>query len=111
VGNAPFRFPGMPAVRAAWTSEKRAIMSVKSRALVLGLALLSAAGALSQARAQDSTVGGAPSFSHSVGPLGPPRIQINPRPLFRRCTSWYVVQYRPSGRVLFPEKHCWWVRG
>jgi len=84
-------------------------MSAKSRALVLGLVLLSAAGGASQAPAQDSTISGpAPSFSH-LG--GPPRIQINPRPLYRRCTSWYVVQYRPSGRVLFPEKHCWWVRG
>jgi len=88
---------------------KRAVMSVKSRLLVIGLALLSAAAVAPSAPAQESTVSGsAPSFSH-IG--GPPRIQINPRPLFRRCTSWYVVQYRPSGRVLFPEKHCWWVRG
>jgi hypothetical protein len=85
-------------------------MSVKSRVLVTGLVLLSAA--MSPALAQESTINGpAPSFSHIVGPPGPPRIQVNPRPLFRRCTSWYVVQYRPSGRVLFPEKHCWWVRG
>ena len=84
-------------------------MSVKLRALVTALALLSAAGASPSALAQESAVSGsAPSFSHVVGP---PRIQINPRPLYRRCTSWYVVQYRPSGRVLFPEKHCWWVRG
>jgi len=41
-----------------------------------------------------------------------PRIEVNPRPLlYRRCTSWYMLQYRPSGTVLFPEKHCWWVRG
>jgi hypothetical protein len=84
-------------------------MSVKSRALVIGLAFFLAAAAAPLARAQNSTINGpAPSFSHLVGP---PRVQINPRPLFRRCTSWYVVQYRPSGRVLFPEKHCWWVRG
>jgi hypothetical protein len=83
-------------------------MSVKSCALVIGLALLSAAVAIFPARAQESTVGAqAPSFSR----IGPPRIEVNPRPLFRRCTSWYVVQYPPSGRVLFPEKHCWWVRG
>jgi len=44
-------------------------------------------------------------------PSARPRIDINPRPAFRRCTSWYVIQYRPSGRVLFPEKHCWWQRG
>jgi hypothetical protein len=51
----------------------------------------------------------APSFSP---PSARPRIEVNPRRLlYRRCTSWYVVQYRPSGTVLFPEKHCWWVRG
>jgi len=84
-------------------------MSIKSRALITGLALMLTASAAPSAAAQESTVNGpAPSFSHIVGP---PRIQINPRPLYRRCTSWYVVQYRPSGRVLFPEKHCWWVRG
>jgi hypothetical protein len=31
--------------------------------------------------------------------------------LYRRCKDWYVIQYRPSGRVLFPQTHCWWVRG
>ncbi len=43
-----------------------------------------------------------------------PRIEVTPRalpPVHRRCTSWYVIQYRPSGTVLFPEKHCWWERG
>ena len=40
-----------------------------------------------------------------------PRVEVNPRLLYRRCTSWYVLQYRPSGAVLFPQKHCWWVRG
>jgi len=84
-------------------------MSAMLRATAMSLTLVSAANAASSALAQESSVSGsAPSFSHVVGP---PRIQINPRPLYRRCTSWYVVQYRPSGRVLFPEKHCWWVRG
>jgi hypothetical protein len=42
----------------------------------------------------------------------PPRIEINPRRLlYRRCKDWYVIQDRPSGRVLFPQTHCWWVRG
>jgi hypothetical protein len=45
-----------------------------------------------------------------VSPPARPRIEINPRPTFRRCTSWYVIQHRPSGTVLFPEKHCWWQR-
>ena len=83
-------------------------MSKESRIRVIGLALLLTAIAAPLAKAQDSTVSGGPSFSQLTGP---PRVQINPRPLYRRCASWYVVQYRPSGRVLFPEKHCWWVRG
>jgi hypothetical protein len=44
----------------------------------------------------------------------PPRIEVTPRvlpPVHRRCASWYVIQYRPSGTVLFPERHCWWERG
>ena len=44
------------------------------------------------------------------GPAARPRIQVYPRPVYRRCASWYVIQYRPSGTVLFPEKHCWWQR-
>jgi hypothetical protein len=41
-----------------------------------------------------------------------PRIEIHPgRLLYRQCADWYELQYRPSGTVLFPGKHCWWVRG
>jgi hypothetical protein len=40
------------------------------------------------------------------------RIVINPRPLlYRRCIDWYELQHRPSGTVLYPQMHCWWVRG
>jgi hypothetical protein len=40
------------------------------------------------------------------------RIEIHPRRLlYRQCTDWYELQHRPSGTVLFPGKHCWWVRG
>jgi hypothetical protein len=57
----------------------------------------------------------AQSSSHSSsGQSGwRPRIEVNPGPrlLYRRCTSWYEIQYRPSGTVLYPAMHCWWVRG
>ncbi|MDR3420357.1 MAG: hypothetical protein P4L80_03800 [Xanthobacteraceae bacterium] len=76
-------------------------MSLKR--LIAGLATLLVVGAALPAAAQNP----APR-----PPGSRPRIEINPRPLlYRRCTSWYVIQYRPSGTVLFPEKHCWWVRG
>jgi hypothetical protein len=40
------------------------------------------------------------------------RIDIYPgRLLYRRCVDWYELQHRPSGTVLYPQMHCWWVRG
>jgi hypothetical protein len=72
--------------------------------------LLAVIGATLPAAAQNPTpTGFGPSGSL---PAPRPRIEVNPlRPLYRRCASWYVVQNRPSGTVLFPQKHCWWVRG
>ena len=38
--------------------------------------------------------------------------RYNPGPdAVRECNVTYVQEYRPSGTVLFPEKHCWWQRG
>ena len=59
-------------------------------------------------------VAAAPPVAAQSPPLAHPRIEVTPRalpPVHRRCASWYVIQYRPSGTVLFPEKHCWWERG
>jgi hypothetical protein len=84
-------------------------MSANSANALAGLALLSVVGTALPALAQTpSPIQQRPS----VSPSASPRIEVNPRPLlYRRCTSWYVVQHRPSGTVLFPEQHCWWVRG
>ncbi|MGB7099728.1 MAG: hypothetical protein WBD95_13315 [Xanthobacteraceae bacterium] len=83
-------------------------MMAKSLNVIAGLALLLSVASPVQAQ-QPPPTGTRPS---ATPPGGTPRIEVNPRRLlYRRCTSWYVIQYRPSGRVLFPEKHCWWVRG
>lgn len=29
----------------------------------------------------------------------------------RECAVRYVQEYRPSGTVIVPRMHCWWVRG
>jgi hypothetical protein len=29
----------------------------------------------------------------------------------RECTARYVQEFRPSGTVIVPRMHCWWVRG
>ncbi len=85
-------------------------MSVKSFTVSASLAVAPLAAAMSLAVAQTA----APAGAHSYAPAGAhrPRIEVNPRPLlYRRCVDWYVLQYRSSGTVLFPEQHCWWVRG
>ena len=80
-------------------------MSANSRSVLAGFVVLSLVGAALPAPAQTAQPSATPA------PRAP-RIEVSPRPLlYRRCSSWYVVQYRPSGTVLFPEKHCWWVRG
>jgi hypothetical protein len=83
-------------------------MSVKQLIAITSLTAALSLGVTLPATAQMPTpTGDGPSSSP---PSARPRIEINPRPIYRRCASWYVIQYRPSGPVLFPEKHCWWQR-
>ncbi|HKM88263.1 MAG TPA: hypothetical protein VJX48_06635 [Xanthobacteraceae bacterium] len=88
-------------------------MSPKSLTVMAGLAALAVVGAAPPAPAQTAQT----PLQQIAGPpppprAHPPRIEVNPRPLlYRRCVDWYVLKYRPSGTVLFPEQHCWWVRG
>ena len=70
-------------------------------------------GAVAPAMAQNTT---SPLAQPGVASPPPPRhrgrITIYPgRLLYRRCTDWYELQYRPSGTVLYPQLRCWWVRG
>jgi hypothetical protein len=79
--------------------------------IIAAVAVLSAFGvalSLAAARPAAAQVGDVPTFSPPTSAR--PRIEVNPRPVYRRCASRYVIQYRPSGTVLFPEKHCWWQR-
>jgi hypothetical protein len=86
-------------------------MSLKSRIVIAGLAALP----LIAAAPQTPSVARTAQSGRPYAPMARrerPRIEINPRPLlYRRCIDWYELQYRPSGTVLFPQKHCWWVRG
>jgi hypothetical protein len=86
-------------------------MSAKSRNAIAGFALLVVVGASLPAAAQTPTpTQTGPSALPSAS--APPRIEVYPRPLlYRRCVDWYEIQHRPSGTVLYPAKHCWWVRG
>ena len=84
-------------------------MSVKSFIVAGALAVLTAPNLAAAQTPQNAQVGDriVPTPSRTR-----PRIEIHPRPLlYRRCTDWYELQNRPSGTVLFPQKHCWWARG
>ena len=86
-------------------------MSPRFLAAIASLTALSLFGAApgTPASAQTAQPGG-PYVAPAPRP--PTRIEINPRPLlYRRCADWYELQYRPSGTVLYPQMHCWWVRG
>jgi hypothetical protein len=43
----------------------------------------------------------------------PTRFRVYPgrRLLYRDCTFRLARQWRPSGTVIVPVQHCWWVRG
>jgi hypothetical protein len=88
------------------------ILSARILAAIAGLAALSVVGTAWPVVAQNPTPTGAGPSVSGARPSAHPRIDVNPRRLlYRTCASRYVLQYRPSGTVLFPEKHCWWVRG
>jgi hypothetical protein len=83
-------------------------MQSKSSMVVIGLAAWSLSFAMPAMAQLPTPTGDGPSSSPPASVR--PRIEVNPRPAYRRCASWDVIQYRPSGTVLFPEKHCWWQR-
>jgi hypothetical protein len=85
-------------------------MSVKRLLVTIAVVALPMFIAAPQAAAQTSPI----VQSAEAAPVrhARRRIEIYPRPLlYRRCTDWYELQHRPSGTVLYPQMHCWWVRG
>ena len=81
-------------------------MTLRALVGVVGLAALAAAVALPAA----AQAPGPPERRVVVRHVRP-RIEVVPAPLiYRHCSSWYVLQARPSGTVLFPQQHCWWAR-
>ncbi len=86
-------------------------MSAKSLMALAGLAALALVAA-APARAQTAPMSLQPAGGSSKHLRAHPRVEVTPRPLlYRRCVDWYELQYRPSGTVLYPRMHCWWVRG
>jgi hypothetical protein len=83
---------------------------------LIALAAFFLSGLALPVMAQQSSPVAGPELSTPPPPpprrYAPHRIEIYPgRLLYRRCVDWYELQHRPSGTVLFPGMHCWWVRG
>jgi hypothetical protein len=82
-------------------------MPVKSFVVIFALSALAATPVIAQNALPPAGDQIVPPPSRVRAP-----IEVHPgRLLYRRCTDWYELQYRPSGTVLYPGKHCWWVRG
>jgi hypothetical protein len=83
--------------------------------LLIALAAVALSAAAAPAVAQQTSPLSEPGLSTPPAPPlrhGRRRIVIGPSPLlYRRCVDWYELQHRPSGTVLYPQMHCWWVRG
>jgi len=47
---------------------------------------------------------------HSVYPV-PYRYEYPGPNAKRECVARYVEEHRPSGTVVVPRMHCWWLRG
>jgi hypothetical protein len=83
-------------------------MSMKS-ILVGGCALLLSAATVTPSLAQNPQ---RPRHHAPPPRYARPYIEIRPqRLLYRRCVDWLELQHRPSGTVLYPQYHCWWVTG
>jgi hypothetical protein len=83
-------------------------MSMKS-IFVGGCALLLSAATVTPSLAQTPP---RPRYHAPPPRHARPYIEIRPQHLlYRRCVDWLELQHRPSGTVLYPQYHCWWVTG
>ena len=73
------------------------------------LALLALAPQPAAAESGTTTVR-APGYVQQTRPGT--RLRIYPgRLLYRDCEFHLAQEWRPSGTVIVPRQHCWWVRG
>lgn len=82
---------------------------------LLGVALLGALVCAAPASADNIAKAGAAAATDISSQRREPgtRLRVYPgrRLLYRDCTFRLAQQWRPSGPVIVPVQHCWWVRG
>jgi hypothetical protein len=92
------------------------------------------AAAPSRALSEVQTVGAGPAADARAQQTSRPRARLRVQPIYpyrhfhsvypvpyryeypgpnakRECVARYVEEHRPSGTVVTPRMHCWWVRG
>lgn len=80
-------------------------------ALVGAAALANPAVALTAPKAA-KLAAASPEFSaQQYRPRTRLRVYPGGRLLYRDCSFRLAQQWRPSGTVIVPVQHCWWVRG
>jgi len=79
--------------------------------LVGALTLAVPAAPLAAPRATQVGPASAELSSQAYSPRARLRVYPGGRLLYRDCSFRLAQQWRPSGTVIVPVQHCWWVRG
>ena len=75
------------------------------------LALAAPAAALTAPKATKVAAASPELSSQQYRPRTRLRVYPGGRLLYRDCSFRLASQWRPSGTVVVPVQHCWWVRG
>ena len=108
------RNPIRQAVDGAAMMRERSRMTVGSCMRWVWVAAMLGAMLPASAGAAPADKGPRASTDISAQERRPPtRFRVYPgrRLLYRDCTFRLAQQWRPSGTVIVPVQHCWWVRG
>jgi hypothetical protein len=80
-------------------------------ALVGGLAFTAPVAALTAPKPTKLAAAAGELSSQQYRPRTRLRVYPGGRLLSRECSFHLAQQWRPSGTVIVPVQHCWWVRG
>jgi hypothetical protein len=80
-------------------------------ALVAATAFTAPAAALAAPKATKAAASSAELSAQEYRPRTRLRVYPGGRLLYRDCSFRLAQQWRPSGTVIVPVQHCWWVRG
>ncbi len=80
-------------------------------ALIVTMLALAQLPLAANAQSRRPGVASARDASAQAEPRARLRVYPGRRLLYRDCAFNLVQQWRPSGPVIVPWQHCWWVRG